>query len=322
MQVLRVFAFCLMAIGIGTFGGCIGSSYSVASKSALPCAQTAAPKPISVLIVDGQNNHPAWPKTTAMMKSYLEATGKFSVEVCRTQYTWNGGELLQGFPLEDGKNYQDLPQPKTDPEFSPDFSRFDVVISNFGHAAAPWPEATKTAFVEYMKNGGGLVVVHAADNSFPEWLEFNRMIGLGGWGGRDERSGPYVYYNQQGEVVRDTSKGGGGGHGPQHEFAVVTRNEVHPITKGLPAEFLHAKDELYERLRGPAENMTILATAYADPQKQGSGRHEPIMMSIEYGAGRVFHTTLGPRRLFLRVRRIHHFLFAWHRMGGQRQCHD
>jgi hypothetical protein len=144
-----------------------------------------------------------------------------------------------------------------------------------------------------MKNGGGLVVVHAADNSFPEWLEFNRMIGLGGWGGRDERSGPYVYYNQQGDVVRDTSKGGGGGHGPQHEFAVVTRNEVHPITKGLPAEFLHAKDELYERLRGPAENMTILATAYADPQKQGSGRHEPIMMSIEYGAGRVFHTTLG-----------------------------
>ncbi len=289
MQFLKVFSFCLMAFGIVASGGLIGSSNPIATKSDPPSAR----QPISVLIVDGQNNHAAWPKTTAMMKSYLEDAGKFSVEVCRTQYTWNGGELLQEFPLADDKKYQDLSQPKTDPDFNPDFSRFDVVISNFGHNAAPWPEKTKTAFVEYMKNGGGLVVVHAADNSFPDWPQYNEMIGLGGWGGRNEKSGPFVYYNQRGEEVRDTSPGGGGGHGPQHEFAVVTRNEVHPITKGLPAEFLHAKDELYERLRGPAENMTILATAYADPLQQGSGRHEPIMMAIEYGDGRIFHTTLG-----------------------------
>ena len=144
-----------------------------------------------------------------------------------------------------------------------------------------------------MKNGGGFVSVHAADNSFPEWKEYNQMIGLGGWGGRNEKSGPYVYMNDKGKVVRDDAKGGGGGHGPQHEFSLVVRDSDHPITKGLPSEFLHTKDELYERLRGPAENMTILATSFAAKKYKGSGRHEPTMMAIDYEKGRVFHTTLG-----------------------------
>ena len=52
-------------------------------------------------------------------------------------------------------------------------------------------------------------------------------------------------------------------------------------------------DELYGKLRGPAENMHILATAYSDPSTGGTGEHEPILMTIHYGEGRVFHTTLG-----------------------------
>ena len=73
----------------------------------------------------------------------------------------------------------------------------------------------------------------------------------------------------------------------------MIRDANHPITKGLPSEFMHSQDELYERLRGPAENMTILATAYASPDKNGSGRHEPTLMAINYGKGRIFHSTLG-----------------------------
>ena len=168
-----------------------------------------------------------------------------------------------------------------------------MVINNFGYGAAPWPEETKAKFVEFVKKGGGFVSIHAADNCFPSWPEYNQMIGLGGWGGRNETSGPYVYYNGEGEIVRDDTKGSGGGHGPQHEFSIVIRNDEHPITQGLPTEFLHAKDELYERLRGPGENMQILATAFASPQNKGSGRHEPQLMTIDFGDGRIFHSTLG-----------------------------
>ena len=39
--------------------------------------------------------------------------------------------------------------------------------------------------------------------------------------------------------------------------------------------------------------MTIIATAFSSPELNGTGRHEPMLMVLDYGKGRVFHTTLG-----------------------------
>ncbi|MDC2887565.1 ThuA domain-containing protein [Psychrosphaera algicola] len=252
----------------------------------------AEPK-LKVLIIDGQNNHAIWPKTTQMMKVYLESIGQFEVDIYRTQFTWMGKDLITQFPAQDGRTHQATKQPKHDPTFSPTFLNYDVVISNFGWQAAPWPESTQLAFEQYMKNGGGFVTVHAANNSFPQWVEYNKMIGLGGWGGRTEKDGPYLYFDDAGELQRDMTPGNGGGHGHQHEFDIQVRNKNHPIMQDLPTSWRHSKDELYNRLRGPAENLTILATAYDDKKFNGFGRNEPVFMTIKYHKGRVFHTTLG-----------------------------
>ena len=251
------------------------------------------PEPIKVLIVDGQNNHAVWPKATFMMKQTLEQSGRFSVDVYRTQYTWRGEEHLEEFALNDAKQYQKVPEPKTDPDFKPEFSKYDVVISNFGWKAAPWPDSTKLAFEKFMAQGGGFVSIHAANNSFPKWKAYNEMIGLGGWGGRDETDGPYVYFNDAGKKIVDHSKGSAGGHGKHHEFEIVIRDKTHPITRGMAQTWQHEHDELYHMLRGPAKNMTVLATAFDDKKYKGLGRHEPIMMALTYQKGRVFHTTLG-----------------------------
>ncbi len=216
---------------------------------------------ITVLLVDGQNNHD-WKRCSPVMKATLEATGRFTVETATVTK-----EVVA--------------------DFAPDFTQYDVVLSNYN--GSPWPEKTKASFEKYVEEGGNLVVVHAADNSFPDWKEYNLMIGLGGWGGRNEFDGPYVYW-KDGKVVRDNSKGRGGAHGRPWEYKVVVREKEHPITRGLPSEFLQAKEELYDRLRGPAENMTILATALATG---GSERHEPVLMTITYGKGRIFHTVMG-----------------------------
>ncbi len=238
----------------------------VALAIALVLVSTApASEPLKALIVDGQNNHGCWPRTTKMMKKYLEDSGLFTVDVVT--------HAPQG----------------ADPNFKPKFADYAVVVSNFGHGAAAWPAETKTVFEDYVRGGGGLVVIHAADNSFPEWPAYNEMIGLGGWGNRNEKSGPYVYFGEDGKLVRDTAPGPGGSHGPQIEFPIVIRDAGHPVTKGMPATWMHAKDELYDSLRGPATNMEVLATAWCPKTK----RHEPMIMTISYGKGRVFHTPMG-----------------------------
>ena len=222
---------------------------------------------MKALIIEGQNNHGVWPKTTQMMKGYLEETGLFSVDVATT--------------LKNG----------TDPDFAPAFSDYDVVVSNYN--GAPWPEDTKNAFIDYIKGGGGFVLVHAANNAFGNWKEYNEAIGLGGWGGRNEKSGPYLYVNSEGKLIRDATPGRGGNHGAQHPFVVTIRDNKHPVTKGMPGQWLHEKDELYDLLRGPAENMTVLATAYGSKEFGGTGRHEPMIFTVDYGKGRVFHTPMG-----------------------------
>ncbi len=248
---------------------------------------------IKALIVDGQNNHAVWPKSTIMLKQYLEETGLFDVDIERTQYTWKAGREKDFLPLAKAGKSEDLEQPKSDPDFTPDFSQYDVVISNFGWKAAPWPQKTQEALEKFMATGGGFVSVHAADNSFPEWEEYNKMIGLGGWGDRDESDGPYVYYNNEGNLIRDSSPGGCGAHGPQHVFPITIRVADHPITQGMPEVWLTTQDECYAKLRGPAENMTVLATGKDVSGKAPTDRHEPMLMVINYGKGRVFHTTLG-----------------------------
>lgn len=132
---------------------------------ALNPALHAADK-VRALIVDGQNNHKVWPKSTVMMKQYLEATGMFEVDVARTKFIWSAEREAAFLPLAGAGQSEMVKEPKADPKFKPDFAKFAVVISNFGWKAADWPEATQRAFEKYVAGGGGFVSVHAADNSW------------------------------------------------------------------------------------------------------------------------------------------------------------
>jgi len=229
---------------------------------------SAKADPLKALIVDGQNNHD-WRACTPVLRRQLEETGLFAVDVATSPT--EGGDMSL---------------------FRPPFSRYDVVVLNY--TGDPWPEETKSAFTAYVKKGGGVVVVHAADNAFADWPEYNEMIGLGGWGGRNKQSGPYCYW-VNGETVRDIeSDGPAGAHEGYGDFVIDTRQPDHPIMRGLPARWRH-RDEMYNFLRGPAKNMTLLATAHSNAprDKGGSGRHEPMLFTISYGEGRIFHTVLG-----------------------------
>ena len=230
-----------------------------------------AAAPISVMILDGESGgtYHDWQRVTPVLKKMLDETGLFATTVV-TAPPANGDFS----------------------SFKPDFAKYQVVVMNYDAPDQRWPLEVKTSFEQYVRNGGGFVPVHAADNAFPGWQAFNEMIGVGGWRGRREQAGPY-WFVKDGKLTSDASAGPAGSHGRRVPFQVAVRDRSHPIMKGLPPVWMHQGDELYARLRGPGRNMTVLATAFSDPQNNGSGRDEPQLMVLSYGKGRVFHTTMG-----------------------------
>lgn len=233
------------------------------------CLMSPAADPINVMLLTGQcSQYHNWEVSSKVLKRILDEPGIFKVEAVQTPA--KGADMAA---------------------FKPDFSKYQVVVLDY--EGADWPEPAREAFAKFIRDGGGLVAFHATDNAFPKWAEFNEMIGIGGWGGRTAEVGPKVRW-REGKMVLDDSPGTAG-HPAKHDFLVVTRSPGHPVMQGLPAEWLHANDELYSQLRGPAKNLEVLATASADPAKHrgGTGEHEPMLMAIQFGKGRIFHTTLG-----------------------------
>lgn len=226
---------------------------------------SAADKPMRVLIVDGVNNHD-WAAGTEAIRSILQAAGGFEVDVstvtAETLDSWN-----------------------------PDFGRYQVVISNFngGHTdkGIGWPDRVRRSFEEYVKNGGGFVAYHAANNAFLHWAAYNDMIGLG-W--REPGFGPGIAISESGAVVT-LPKGSGlrPGHPPRGDFVVHVLDRSHPVTHGLPAEWVQPMDQLTHGQHGPAMGLTILTWA----QSPVSGQREPMDWVRSYGSGRVYVTMLG-----------------------------
>ena len=241
---------------------------------------SAQQAPIKVLLVTGQSNrYHNWAVSSVIIKRQLEEGGRFAVTVATT-------------PPKGTTPNQDMSS------FAPTFSGYGAVVLDYeGFEFAP---PIKQALVDYVNNGGGLVVIHAADNAFPSWPEYNEMIGVGGWGSftpgypsRTMATGPKVRW-RDGKMTLDSETPGVAQHPNPHDFVMTVRTPEHPIVKGLPVEWLHAKDELYSNLRGPAKNLTVLVTATAPTTMQnGTGENEPLMMVLTYGKGRVFHDTLG-----------------------------
>ena len=224
------------------------------------------PEPIRALIVSGQNNH-NWKVSHRAIKQILDNSGMFVSDVVLTPPA--GGDMSR---------------------FNPKFDDYDVVVLDYN--GDRWGEKVDEAFLKYVQKGGGIIVYHAADNAFAGWDEFNKIIALGGWEGRDEKSGPYCYI-KDGKMVLDSSPGRGGSHGRQREYPMHCRNAEHPITKDLPDNWLHAQDEMYDFMRGPANIKDLLYSGKSDAATGGSGREEPLVFTVDYGKARIFHIMLG-----------------------------
>ncbi|MFK8114748.1 MAG: ThuA domain-containing protein [Rubripirellula sp.] len=263
-----------------------------------------ANEPIRVLIVDGRNNH-AWEGTSHSLKQTLLQTGCFTVDVStaplkypqphpkrprdpspeeQAAYEAN----VSAWRVEERKHEKSL---EADWEaWRPSFSDYDVVLNNYN--GPDWQLPVRADLIQFLQAGGGMIVLHAANNCFANWDEFNRMIGLG-W--RKSDQGIRVTIDDaSGEWIRQPSgEGPNSSHGSKHPFLMTTRAPDHPIMRGLPQKWLHGTDELYHAMRGPAEGLEILATAWSALEQRGTDQHEPIVYTTTFGRGRVVTNTMG-----------------------------
>lgn len=193
--------------------------------------------PIKTLLLSGENNHD-WRRSTPYLWLLLQKTGRFQVDV-----TLNPSEILAG---------------------EEKLHEYSLLVSDYNGPI--WSDGAKTNFENAVRGGMGLVVIHAADNAFEGWVEYERMVGL---------------------LWR-----AGTGHGKFHEFPVTVTDPSHPITQGL--DNFRTTDELYHRLLH-LHNVAyhVLATAHSTEESGGTGNDEPVMVTTQYGAGRVYHHVLG-----------------------------
>ena len=233
---------------------------------------------IPVLIIDGVNNHD-WQAATEGIREILESTGHFHVDVSTTPPAKE--------PAEAWSNWH------------PEFSHYKVVVNNFngGHTETGlrWPSKVEWALHNYVRNGGGLVNYHAANNAFLQWDDYSEMIGLG-W--RNKSFGPALILDEkEAVVVVPAGEGMNPGHGPRHAFQVTTRDTGHAITKGLPKHWMHPAEQLTHgqhavsnpRFGQIEKELLILTYALSEVSKN----REPMDWVRSWGNGRIYTTMLG-----------------------------
>jgi type 1 glutamine amidotransferase len=214
---------------------------------------------IRVLILSGRNNH-EWRTSTPHLRRILEATERFDVHVT---------EEPAGLTAEA-------------------LAPYDVLVSDY--CGPRWGDPAESAVQAFVRNGKGLVVVHAASYPFgvmavlgshmsntqvkqSAWTAWTGMVGAR-WQEADPAKG-----------IQRT------GHDARHVYEVKWVDAAHPVAAGMPASFT-VSDELYRGFVF-APSIHILATAFDDPKFGGTGKDEPLLWTNAYGQGRVFHTGLG-----------------------------
>ena len=175
-------------------------------------------------------------------------------------------------------------------KFHPDLSKYDVVLSNYNGDS--WSKDFQTDAGAIAQGGQNRPGDRARGQQFVRRLDGIQPDDRHGLARQDRRRPAHSGRQRQGNSHQIGRRATAPAIATPGRFRSSVRDAKHPITKGMPIEWLHASDELYDNMRGPIENVHLLATAYSKGPN-GTKAHEPMIWTIAYGKGRVFHTPMG-----------------------------
>lgn len=211
---------------------------------------------IHVLIISGQSDvqYHDWHVSTPVLRAQLEQTGRFDVRVT---------EEPRGLTAEALIGYH-------------------VILLNYN--GPRFPAATERAIEDFVRGGKGIVAVHGI--SYGEF--FGQVWKNNHWTEPPDGNPGWTAYAQ---MIGSTWKAANIGHSVRHVFDVKWTVRAHPIALGLPETFV-ANDELYHKL-DLLPGADVIARAWSDPAKGGTGKDEPMLWTTRFGYGRGVHLPLG-----------------------------
>ncbi|MDA0349212.1 MAG: beta-propeller fold lactonase family protein [Verrucomicrobia bacterium] len=220
---------------------------------------------IKVLVVDGFSNHSV-EKTTQKILDILASDPSFEVTV----------STMPAFNTDGWSTWK------------PNFAAYDVIVqtcNNINNTSIAWPDKVKSDLESYIGGGGGMYVYHSGNNAFPDWPEYNKMIGMG-WRAVDYGQALQI---KDGQVVEiPAGVGERTRHGPRFD-AVFNRFGNHPIHANLPPSWKSTDVEVYSYTRGPIGDLTVLSYA----REPVNDIDFPTEWVVQYGAGRTYTSTYG-----------------------------
>ncbi|MCX6262428.1 MAG: PmoA family protein [Bacteroidia bacterium] len=202
------------------------------------CLYSGEIKPIRLLIISGKGNH-EWQKTTPYLKQVFEESGFFSPDVTERPDTLKAKDL----------------------------KKYNAIVSNwnaFPESSRQWGGEAEKAIIDFVRNGGGFVLFHAASATHYDWAEYQEMVGST-WG-------------------KNTH------HVSIEPFEVKISSTTHPVTEGLSNFWI--TDELWVDMDQKPGNQ-ILSSAFAPKDNKGSDKDEPVVICRNFGNGRCFYNVLG-----------------------------
>jgi type 1 glutamine amidotransferase len=240
----------------------------------------AAPKKILVVETTAGFRHSSIPTGEKVLSELAQKSGgAFMLDFVRQPagfpaHSVNGfsAGLKRGATDEERKAFEESEAKWKDAlkaaleKLSPEsLKNYDAVLflSTTGDLPIPDPDG----FLNWIKNGGAFIGIHAASDTFHHWPGFIEMLG--------------------GEFDH---------HDPRHQTVdCLNQDPTHPATAPLPKVWTITQEEVYQFKKYSPTNVHDLLILDKKPQAPYTPGHYPVSWCKDYGKGKVFYTSLGHR---------------------------
>jgi type 1 glutamine amidotransferase len=141
---------------------------------------------------------------------------------------------------------------------------YDGVV--FASTTGELPLPDKQGFLDWIKAGHAFIGIHSASDTFHGYPDFIAMLG--------------------GEFAH---------HGPQVGVECLNQDPKHPANAALPPKWTIQQEEIYQFKNYDPAMVHDLLILDKHPEHPDQSGHFAVSWSKNYGAGRVFYTSLGHR---------------------------